>query len=40
MLSEERDVIRLRTNVRRDEEEERLYHTRMTPADSPALFRE
>ncbi len=39
ILSEERDVIRLRTNVRTDEEV-RLYRTRMTPADSQALFRE
>ena len=39
VLADERDVIRLRTNVRTDEEV-RLYRTRMTPADAQALFRE
>jgi hypothetical protein len=39
VLADERDVIRLRTNIRTDEEV-RLYRTRLTRADSEALFRE
>jgi hypothetical protein len=39
ILADERDVIRLRTNIRTDEEV-RLYRTRLTRADSEALFRE
>ncbi|MCU0731202.1 MAG: DUF4105 domain-containing protein [Hyphomonas sp.] len=39
ILADERDVIRLRTNIRTDEEV-RLYRTRLTRADSEALFRQ
>jgi len=38
ILADERDVIRLRTNIRTDEEV-RLYRTRLTRADTEALFR-
>jgi hypothetical protein len=39
ILADERDVVRLRTNYRTDEEV-RLYRTKTTPADAQALFRE
>lgn len=38
ILADERDVIRLRTNIRTDEEV-RLYRTRLTRADAESLFR-